>query len=163
MEDSHTKKYEKKEGNSKPVKSAKAAPNSYKKKIKQPWLLSDPEMMYGLVDTRKVPDSVRFSILKNVPVETKVVTMAIGITDKTFRSYLKTNKELPPVQGEWVMKYKELQEFGVSLFGSEKPFDAWLNKFSIRLETIPKNLLYSVQGIRDTIDELTRLANGYPT
>ncbi|MCK5280894.1 MAG: hypothetical protein KAK04_20215, partial [Cyclobacteriaceae bacterium] len=100
---------------------------------------------------------------KDVPVETKVVTTAIGITDKTFRSYLKSNKELPPVQGEWVMKYKELQEFGVDLFGSEKSFDKWLNKYSIRLETIPKNLLYSVKGVQDTIDELTRLANGYPT
>lgn len=163
MKDLRTQKHSKKEDSSKPIKSSKTATKSYKKMTKQPWLLSEPEMMYSSIDTRNAPDSVRFSILKDVPVETKVVTMAIGITDKTFRSYLKTNKELPPVQGEWVMKYKELQEFGVSLFGSEKPFDAWLNKFSIRLETIPKNLVYSVQGIRDTIDELTRLANGYPT
>ena len=141
----------------------KVVTNTPKKKTGPSWLLSEPEMLYGLMDTGKMPDSVKFSILKDIPVETKVVTTAIGITDKTFRSYLKSNKELPPVQGEWVMKYKELQEFGVDLFGSEKSFDKWLNKYSIRLETIPKNLLYSVQGVQNTIEELTRLSYGYPT
>ncbi len=137
--------------------------NLSEKSSRKTWLLSEPEIAYGLVDVGKIPDIVNFSILKNVPVETKVVTTAIGITDKTFRSYLKSDKALPPVQGEWVMKYKELQEFGVDLFDSEKSFNRWLNKYSIRLETIPKNLLYSVQGIQDTMDELMRLANGYPT
>jgi len=163
MKGSHSQDQDKLEVDSKHTNSTKAEANSNKKNTKPPWLLSEPELMYGLTDVGKTPDIVKFSILKDVPVETKVVTTAIGITDKTFRSYLKSNKELPPVQGEWVMKYKELQEFGVDLFGSEKSFDRWLNKYSIRLKTIPKNLLYSVQGIQDTIDELTRLANGYPT
>ncbi len=163
MKKSYSQDQDKLEVGSKRAKSTKAATKSTKKNTSPPWILSEPELMYGVMETRKIPDIVKFSILKDVPVETKVVTTAIGITDKTFRSYLKSNKELPPVQGEWVMKYKELQEFGVDLFGSEKSFDRWLNKYSIRLETIPKNLLYSVKGIQNTIDELTRLANGYPT
>ena len=163
MKNSNIRESEKKEVRRKNTKPTNVAANTPKKKTGPPWLLSEPEMLYDLTDTGKMPDIIKFSILKDVPVETKVVTTAIGITDKTFRSYLKSNKELPPVQGEWVMKYKELQEFGVDLFGSEKSFDKWLNKYSIRLETIPKNLLYSVKGLQDTIDELTRLANGYPT
>lgn len=145
------------------TKSKNATTYPAEKGSKKIWMLSEPEIAYGIVGAGKIPDIVNFSILKDVPVETKVVTTAIGITDKTFRSYLKSDKVLPPVQGEWVMKYKELQEFGVDLFDSEKSFDRWLNKYSIRLETIPKNLIYSVQGIQDTMDELMRLANGYPT
>lgn len=163
MKNSKIIESEKNEDRRKNTKHAQVVANTVKRKTGPSWLLSEPELMYGMTDTGKMPDIVKFSILKNVPVETKVVTTAIGITDKTFRSYLKSNKELPPVQGEWVMKYKELQEFGIELFGSEKSFDKWLNKYSIRLETIPKNLLYSVQGIQETIDELMRLAYGYPT
>lgn len=106
--------------------------------------------------------SVKISVLKDVPVKVKVVTTAIGITDKTYRSYMNREQELPPVQGEWVMKYKEVQQFGVDLFGSEASFDAWMDKYSIRLNEVPKNLLYSVRGVQDIVDELTRIAHGYP-
>jgi len=162
MENSTARYKEKKNIPKKNSKLSNEKAGTPDKKTRPGWLLSEPEIMYGVMDTGKMPDIVNFSILRDVPVETKVVTTAIGITDKTFRSYLKSNKELPPVQGEWVMKYKELQQFGVDLFGTQKSFDKWLNNYSIRLETIPKNLLYSVQGIQLTLDELVRLAYGSP-
>ena len=109
------------------------------------------------------PESVKInSTLKDVPVEVKVLTKAIGITDKTYRAYMARNQELPPVQSEWILKYKELQEFGMDFFQSDTLFNKWMDRPSPRLHAKPKELLYNVKGIQQIIDELTRITDGYP-
>ena len=77
-------------------------------------------------------------------------------------NYKQQNKKLEPVHAEHLLKLIKLYEKGEEIFGNIEEFNYWLRKpFRNSIET-PMSWIITSGGVDSLIEELDKLAHGYP-
>lgn len=87
---------------------------------------------------------------------------ALHINAKTINTYVSSNKTLAPVEGEHLLKLISLFKHGETILGSIDEFISWIKTASGKEGSTYLDLLETPGGIDIVVEELNRIAEGYP-
>lgn len=107
-----------------------------------------PKLFYDFAETIKCSESSLADL--------------INVSTKTINNYHSSKKVLNPVISEHLLKIIALYEKGEKIFGSIEEFNYWLHKPFWNEEERPADWLITPGGVDLLMDELDKLAEGYP-
>jgi putative toxin-antitoxin system antitoxin component (TIGR02293 family) len=108
-----------------------------------------------------VPSEEVNELIKVFGVSAKELAFVLGVSSGSITRYRSKEIVLPPQQGEQLLKYKTLLEFGSDTFGSIERFLRWLNSPNLALDKEkPVEYLVTSEGINLIYDEVGRIAFG---
>lgn len=107
-----------------------------------------PKVFYDLAEVVQMP-------------ETKLASL-LNLSARTISNYKEQRKKLEPVHSEHLLKLVALFQKGEELFGTIDQFNQWLQKPFWNSEDIPFHWLITPGGIDWLMQEMDRLAEGYP-
>lgn len=107
-----------------------------------------PKVFYDLAEAIKMPE--------------KILAGLINLSARTISNYKAQQKVLEPVYSEHLLKLIALFEKGEMIFGNIDEFNYWLKKPFWKSKETPLDLLVTPGGVDLVIEELDKLAQGYP-
>jgi putative toxin-antitoxin system antitoxin component (TIGR02293 family) len=108
----------------------------------------NPKIFYSFAETIKMPEKTLADIL--------------NISARTVNNYREQQKVLEPVYSEHLLKLIALYSKGEEIFGNIDEFNYWLGKPLWNTKDIPINWTRTPGGVDLLIEELDKLAQGYP-
>ncbi len=123
--------------------------------------ISDPYAI--VVAARKgVKPKVFYDFAAVIKIPEKVLAGVISLSARTISNYKAQQKALDPVQGEHLLKLIALYEKGESIFGNIDEFNYWLKKSFWNTKETPLDWIITPGGVDLLMEELDKLAQGYP-
>jgi len=107
-----------------------------------------PEVFYSFADISHLTDTRLGKLINMHP--------------RTVRNYSENKKTLEPIVSEHLLKLITLYGRGEEIFGSIEEFNHWLNKPSHTSKEKPIDLLVTPGGVDLVLEDVERLAQGYP-
>jgi putative toxin-antitoxin system antitoxin component (TIGR02293 family) len=107
-----------------------------------------PKIFYDFADAIKMPE--------------KVLARIINLSARTITNYRAQQKVLDPVNSEHLLKLISLFEKGESIFGNVDEFNYWLRKPFWNSRETPIHWMNTHGGVDLLMEELDKLAKGYP-
>jgi len=92
----------------------------------------------------------------------KALAAIINLSARTISNYKEQQKVLEPVYGEHLLKLVALYEKGESFFGNVDEFNYWLKKPFWNSKETPLDWMVTPGGVDLLMEELDKLAQGYP-
>jgi putative toxin-antitoxin system antitoxin component (TIGR02293 family) len=124
-------------------------------------LLADGLEIFKYAKKGVKPD-LFYSFAEAIKVSNKELAGMLNLSARTLSNYQQIHKSLEPVQGEHLLKLIALYNKGIDLFSSIDEFNHWLNKPFWNAEEKPADWLITPGGVDLVVQELDRLAYGYP-
>ncbi len=107
-----------------------------------------PKIFYDFAEAVKMPEKILAGIL--------------NLSARTISNYKEQQKVLEPVYGEHLLKLISLFEKGESIFRNIDEFNYWLRKPFWNSHETPLDWINTPGGVDLVIEELDKLAQGYP-
>lgn len=106
------------------------------------------EIFYDFADTIKMPE--------------KNLAFIINLSARTISNYKIKRKNLEPLYSEHLLKIIALFKRGEEIFGTIDEFSYWLNKPFWNEKQKPIDWIVTSGGVDLVLDEIDKLAQGYP-
>jgi putative toxin-antitoxin system antitoxin component (TIGR02293 family) len=107
-----------------------------------------PKVFYDFAEAIKMPE--------------KKLAMIMNISARTISNYKDAKRRLEPLYGEHLLKLIALFDKGEVIFGSIDEFNYWLQKPFWDSKETPYEWLNTPGGVDFLMEELDKLAQGYP-
>ena len=107
-----------------------------------------PKLFYDFAATTKMPEQTLAGI--------------INLSARTISNYKEQQKPLEPVYSEHLLKLIALFEKGETVFSNLDEFNYWLKKPFWKSKEAPLDWIVTSGGVDLVMDELDKLAQGYP-
>ncbi len=107
-----------------------------------------PKIFYDFAEAVKKPEKILANIL--------------NLSARTISNYKEQRKVLEPVYGEHLLKLISLFEKGESIFRNIDEFNYWLKKPFWNSPETPLDWINTPGGVDLVMEELDKLAQGYP-
>ena len=105
---------------------------------------------------------VFYDFAETINMPEKNLAAVINISARTIGNYKNEEKLLDPIYSEHLLKLIRLYEKGEELFGNVNEFNYWLKKPFWNKRITPNDLINTIGGVDLIIEELDKLAQGYP-
>jgi putative toxin-antitoxin system antitoxin component (TIGR02293 family) len=92
----------------------------------------------------------------------KTLAELINLSARTLSNYKSLQKTLEPVTGEHLLKLIALYQKGENIFGNVDEFNSWLKKPFWNSKETPADWMITPGGVDILMEELDKLAQGYP-
>ena len=92
----------------------------------------------------------------------KNLASIINLSSRTISNYKEKRKSLEPLYSEHLLKLIALYEKGEEIFGNIDEFNYWLQKPLWNSTQKPMDWLVTSGGVDLIMDEIDKLAQGYP-
>lgn len=124
----------------------------------------DLENPYSIVFCARegVDISLFYEFAEAVKMPEKSLSNIINLSARTISNYKQQKRKLEPINGEHLLKLIKLYKKGEEIFGNIDEFNYWLRKPFWNLQEPPIGWLITSGGVDLLIDELDKLALGYP-
>jgi len=109
-----------------------------------------------------VRTEVFYDFAKAIKMPEKMLANIINLSARTISNYNGQQKVLAPVHAEHLLKLISLYEKGEEIFGNTDEFNYWLKKPFWNSKETPFDLIITPGGVDLLIEELDKLAHGYP-
>ncbi len=106
------------------------------------------KVFYDLAEVTKMPE--------------KTLARLLNLSPRTISNYKEQKKKLEPIYSEHLLKLISLFEKGEELFGTVDQFNQWLQKPFWNSRELPFDWLITPGGVDLLMNEMDRLAEGYP-
>ena len=106
------------------------------------------KVFYDFAETIKMPE--------------KKLAQIINLSARTISNYRETEKLLEPLYSEHLLKLLSLYNAGEEIFGNIDEFNLWLNKPFWNSDEKPVDWLSTPGGVDLVMEEIEKLAQGYP-
>ena len=106
------------------------------------------KIFYDFADTIKMPE--------------KNLAFIINLSARTISNYKVKRKNLEPLYSEHLLKIIALFEKGEEVFGNIDEFNYWLNKPFWNSKQKPIDWIVTSGGVDLVMEEIDKLAQGYP-
>ena len=119
---------------------------------------------YSLVfSARKgIKTKVFYDFAATIKMSEKDLAKLLNVSPRTITNYDKQQKTLEPLQSEHLLKLIALFDKGEEIFGSIDEFNYWLKKPFWKSGETPMHWIITHGGVDLVMNELDRLAEGYP-
>ena len=111
---------------------------------------------------RGVSPKVFYDLAQVTKMSEKTLASLLNLSARTISNYKEQRKKLEPVYSEHLLKLITLFQHGEELFGTIDQFNQWLQKPFWNSRELPFDWLITPGGIDLLIQEIDRLAEGYP-
>ena len=140
--------------------AAIANKNSVRKKFKD----FNLETLSSIVSSARkgVSAKVFYDFAETVKIPEKNLAVIINLSARTIGNYKTQRKMLAPAYSEHLLKLIALFEKGEDIFGNIDEFNYWLKKPLWNSEDKPSDWIVTQGGVDMIMEELDRLAQGYP-
>ena len=105
---------------------------------------------------------VFYDFAETINMPEKNLAAVINISARTIGNYKNEEKLLDPIYSEHLLKLIRLYEKGEELFGNVNEFNYWLKKPFWNKKITPNDLINTTGGVDLILEELDKLAQGYP-
>lgn len=109
-----------------------------------------------------VKPKVFYELAAIIQMPEKTLATILNLSARTVSNYRERQKTLDPVQGEHLLKLVALYEKGERIFGNITEFNYWLQKPFWHSKETPLDWIVTPGGVDLIMEELDRLAMGYP-
>jgi putative toxin-antitoxin system antitoxin component (TIGR02293 family) len=134
--------------------------NSVKNKFKDLSLLNNYSIV---VSARKgLKTKIFYDFADVIKMPEKNLASIINLSSRTISNYKEKRKSLEPLYSEHLLKLIALFEKGEEIFGNIDEFNYWLNKPFWNSERKPMDWLITQGGVDLIMEEIDKLAQGYP-
>ena len=106
--------------------------------------------------------TVFYDFAETIKMPEKTLANILNLSARTISNYKKQQKLLEPVYGEHLLKLIALYEKGEEIFGNIDEFSYWLKKPFWSVEETPMSWIVTPGGVDLLMEELDKLAQGYP-
>ena len=106
------------------------------------------KIFYDFADTIKMPE--------------KNLAFLLNLSARTISNYKEKGKNLEPLNSEHLLKIIALFEKGEEIFGTIDEFNYWLNKPFWNSTHKPIDWVVTPGGVDLVMEEIDKLAQGYP-
>ncbi|WP_420579795.1 antitoxin Xre/MbcA/ParS toxin-binding domain-containing protein [Reichenbachiella sp.] len=132
----------------------------YKSKEDFPSTVSEPEILYAI--RKHDINSGHISMLKDLSgLKDDLLSDALNMNTKTFRSYKQTPSPIKPHVREHVLALLSLYNHGIAVFGSSQKFNQWLSKINFYFDNdSPINFINTISGIIHIDQRLSAIEYG---
>jgi len=124
------------------------------------WIESDVQIFKHAMTG--VDTNLFYSFAELIKIGNKSLASILHLSSRTISNYHQSKQMLDPVQGEHLLKLIALYDKGIEIFGSIDELNYWLNKPFWNTEEKPIEWLVTPGGIDLVMQELDRMAYGYP-
>ena len=124
------------------------------------WIKSDVQIFKQALDG--VNTGLFYSFAEVIKMDNKSLAALLHLSARTISNYHQNKQVLEPAQGEHLLKLIALYDKGIEILGSVDEFSYWLNKPFWNLKEKPADWLITSGGVDLVIQEVDRLAYGYP-
>ena len=125
-----------------------------------PEQISDSEVLTYL-QTKNIDWNYLNNIKKITDFNDEVISNWLNVSVKTYRSYRLPNNKFKDNVKEQIILLLSVVRHGISVFGTAKEFNQWLNSKNFYFDyKIPNAYLNTVTGIRFVEDRLTAIEYG---
>lgn len=124
----------------------------------------DLSNLSSIVSTARkgIRTKVFYDFAQTIKIPEKNLASILNLSSRTISNHHAEEKVLKPIYSEHLLKLINLYEKGETIFGNIDEFNYWLRKpFRIK-KIIPFDLLDTSGGVDLIINELDKLAQGYP-
>lgn len=105
---------------------------------------------------------VFYDLAAAIKMPEKNLASIINLSARTISNYKEKRKALEPLYSEHLLKLIALYEKGEETFGNIDEFSYWLNKPFWNAEEKPMDWLTTSGGVDLIMEEINKLAQGYP-
>lgn len=105
---------------------------------------------------------VFYDFAEAIKIPEKTLARIINLSARTISNYNEQQKVLEPVYAEHLLKLISLYEKGEEIFGNIDEFNYWLKKPFWNSEETPMDWIITPGGVDLLMEELDKLAQGYP-
>jgi len=109
-----------------------------------------------------IKTKVFYDFAETINMPEKSLAAVINISSRTVSNYKNEEKLLEPMYSEHLLKLIHLFEKGEELFGSVDEFNYWLKKPFLNKKIAHIELINTIGGVDLVLEELEKLAQGYP-
>ncbi|HUZ60364.1 MAG TPA: antitoxin Xre-like helix-turn-helix domain-containing protein [Hanamia sp.] len=109
-----------------------------------------------------IKTKVFYDFAETIKMPEKNLAAVINISAKTIGNYKNEERLLDPIYSEHLLKLIRLYEKGEELFGDVNEFNYWLKKPFWNKKITPNDLINTTGGVDLILEELDKLAQGYP-
>jgi uncharacterized protein (DUF2384 family) len=112
--------------------------------------------------TKGVKASVFYDLAELSGMSDRELAATINLSARTVSNYLDARKSFEPLYGEHLLKLVGLYMKGEEIFGNVSEFNYWLNKPLWKSGNKPRHWLITPGGVDLAMDEIEKIAQGYP-
>jgi len=109
-----------------------------------------------------IKTKVFYDFSEAIKIPEKHLASILNLSSRTISNHHQEEKVLKPIYSEHLLKLISLYEKGEEIFGNIDEFNYWLKKPFWNKKTIPFDLIDTTGGVDLIIEELSKLAQGYP-
>ncbi len=109
-----------------------------------------------------VSPKVFYDLASVIHMPEKTLAALLNLSARTISNYKAQRKKLEPVYSEHLLKLIALYRKGDEVFGSVEQFNQWLQKPFWNSSELPFDWQVTPGGVDLLMQELDRLAEGYP-
>ena len=124
------------------------------------WIQSDVQIFRHAQSG--VNTNLFYSFAEIIKMDNKSLAALLHLSSRTISNYHQNKQSLDPIQGEHLLKLIALYDKGFEIFGNIDEFNYWLNKPFWNATEKPADWLTTPGGVDLVIQEVDRLAYGYP-
>lgn len=136
------------------------AENSVKRSFKD-FNLDNPYSVISLARKGLKPN-IFYHLARVIKMPEGKLARIVNLSARTITNYKKENKVFAPVHSEHILKLIALFEKGENLFGNIDEFNYWLGKPFWNGNETPFDWIVTPGGVDLLMQELDKLAQGYP-
>lgn len=132
--------------------------------IKKRFESLDVRSSYAIVFAARkgLPAKVFYDFAEAIKMPEKALANIINLSSRTISNYNQQQKLLEPIHSEHLLKLIALYEKGEDIFGNIEEFNYWLRKPFWNYEETPLSWIITSGGVDLVMEELDKLAQGYP-
>jgi putative toxin-antitoxin system antitoxin component (TIGR02293 family) len=112
--------------------------------------------------TKGVKAGVFYDLAEITGMSDKELASTINLSARTVSNYKDARRSFEPVYGEHLLKLVALYMKGEEIFGSVSEFNYWLNKPLWKSGNKPMDWLITPGGVDLAMEEIEKIAQGYP-
>lgn len=134
--------------------------NSVKNKFKDLDIISNHAIVFSA--RKGIRTKVFYDFADTIKMPEKNLAFIINLSARTISNYKEKRKNLEPLYSEHLLKLIALYEKGEGIFGNIDEFNYWLKKPFWNADQKPMDWLVTPGGVDLVMEEIDKLAQGYP-
>ena len=134
--------------------------NSIKSKFKYLDIVSNHAIVFSA--RKGLKTKIFYDLAETIKMPEKNLAHIINLSARTISNYKEKRKNLEPLYSEHLLKLIALFEKGEEIFGSIDEFNYWLNKPFWNSRQKPIHWIVTTGGVDLVMEEIDKLAQGYP-
>jgi putative toxin-antitoxin system antitoxin component (TIGR02293 family) len=131
-----------------------------KSKFKELNLVNNHSIVFSA--RKGLKTKVFYDFADTIKMSEKNLAFIINLSARTISNYKEKRKNLEPLYSEHLLKIIALFEKGEEIFGNIDEFTYWLNKPFWNSKQKPIDWIVTSGGVDLVMEELDKLAQGYP-